>query len=302
MAEATCSAVACQHDEPLFATASGVRAWLLVEQGGAWGPDALTQSRLPKDVAGILAEMAQALGIRVLLIRRTEAPSEETPSGNRCYLAYSGRRERWIEELVVDEPAQLLDLDLRPLSRGRPPGAGWARSSPLYLVCTNGRHDPCCAQLGRPVARALLTGAQGDVWECSHVGGDRFAGNLVCLPHGLYFGRLDAEQGMRVVESYERGRIEIDHYRGRAGDPFPVQAAEFFVRRSEQLFGIDDLVATRFTSSADGLAEVRFTGEGGRRYDVRVRVDASPEARLLTCRATRPQHPATYELLDLRRG
>jgi hypothetical protein len=278
-----------------------VRAWLLLEQGGPWGPDALSQSRVPREVGGILTEMARGLGIRVLLIRRTEAPSvPSTGPGHRCYFAFSGRRERWIEELVVDEPAQLLEIDLRPLSRGRRPQAGWARSSPLYLVCTNGRHDPCCAQLGRPVARALLPRTQGDVWECSHVGGDRFAGNLVCLPHGLYFGRLGADDACRVVESYERGRIEIEHYRGRAGDPFPVQAAEFYVRRAEDLTGVDDLVATRYTAGADGVAEVRFSGPRGRRYDVRVRVGASPEARLLTCRATRAERPASYELLDLR--
>ena len=27
-----------------------------------------------------------------------------------------------------------------------------------------------------------------------HVGGDRFAGNLVCLPEGLYFGRVGPEE------------------------------------------------------------------------------------------------------------
>ena len=56
---------------------------------------------------------------------------------------------------------------------------------PLVLVCTNGRHDPCCATFGRPLARVLREGAQrDDVWECSHIGGDRFAANIVILPEG----------------------------------------------------------------------------------------------------------------------
>jgi hypothetical protein len=300
-ADATCASVAREHDEALFATASGARSWLLIEQGGAWGPDALTQSRLPAPFAGILAEMAQALNVRVLLLRRTEAPTvSHAGVGHRIFFAHSGRHQRWIAETEVDDPTRLLEMDLRPLGRGRPPAGTWARSAPLYLVCTNGRHDPCCAQLGRPVARALARRGEADVWECSHIGGDRFAGNLVCLPHGLYFGRLGPLDGRRVVAAYERGRIELDHYRGRAGDPFPVQAAEYYVRQSEYLLGVDDLLATDYRRPEPKVAEVRFNGPGGRRYDVRVAVTDADDPRLLTCRSTRPEHPTTYRLLDLR--
>ena len=39
--------------------------------------------------------------------------------------------------------------------------------------------------------RALRESPWADeVWECSHIGGDRFAGNLVLLPDSLYFGAL----------------------------------------------------------------------------------------------------------------
>ena len=44
--EATCSTVSRALAEPLFATASHVRAWLLVEQAGPWGGEPLVDSRL----------------------------------------------------------------------------------------------------------------------------------------------------------------------------------------------------------------------------------------------------------------
>ncbi|MDP9392751.1 MAG: hypothetical protein M3Q27_00150 [Actinomycetota bacterium] len=48
----------------------------------------------------------------------------------------------------------------------------------------------CCAVSGRPLA-AALTAAYGDrVWECTHLGGDRFAGNVAVLPHGYLYGRV----------------------------------------------------------------------------------------------------------------
>jgi len=170
----------------------------------------------------------------------------------------------------------------------------------LYLVCTNGRHDPCCAQLGRPVARALLRPGDDAVWECSHVGGDRFAGNLVCLPHGLYFGRLGPEQAGRVVAGYEDGRLELVNYRGRAGEPFAVQAAEYFVRREHGILGVDDLVANGHLHSSPQVVEVGFNGRHGRRFEVRVGIAAAGEARPLTCGAVSQETPPTYSLLDLR--
>ena len=43
-----CSAESVGRDEELFATASLVNTWILFEQPGAWGPDALTESGFPE--------------------------------------------------------------------------------------------------------------------------------------------------------------------------------------------------------------------------------------------------------------
>lgn len=280
-----------------------VRAWVMVEQPGPWGSEAVGQSRLPDPVAERLQDLGRLSGVRVLLLRRPERPVVDDP---HCFIAFSRRPSPWIEKRVLSDPRDLLDFDFSGLAAGRRAIPGLKSEpldpgQPLYLVCTNGRHDPCCAQFGKPVVRALLGGRAGDrVWECSHIGGDRFAGNLVCLPHGLYFGRLGPLEAAAVVASYERGMIELDHYRGRAGDPFAVQAAEFFVRESEGLLGVDDLVPERRRRIGDGTVEVSFLGLGGRRYVVRLSTDAADEPRPLTCAAIRHERPATYSLLRLR--
>ena len=287
------------HHEPLQATASIVRNWLLIEHPGAWGPDALTESGFPAGVAAGLAERSRRHGFRTLLLRRPERPSD---GSRQCFVAHSGREKRWIEEAVLKDVEDVLDLDFGPLAEGEPVGLGTMRAAPLYLVCTNGRHDPCCANLGRPVARALHGRADGAVWESSHYGGDRFAGNLVCLPHGMYFGRLSPTDAVRVVDAYEAGIVDLDHYRGRSGEPFAAQAAEHFLRRQEALLGVDDLVVSGYRRQAEGVVEVRFTGPGGRAYDVRVQVQPAADARLLSCGAGTEGRPPTYALVDVNRG
>ncbi len=297
MATERCSSVSCSEDEPLLATASVVRGWVLIEQPGAWGANAVTQSRLPAPVAEELVARAAMHQLRVLLLRRPDGRNSPT---RNVFLAWSGRRTQWIEQRVVPDVEELLELDLAPLAQGTRLGFGELRLQPLYLVCTNGRHDPCCAQLGRPVARALLRDGDDSVWECSHVGGDRFAGNLVCLPHGLYYGRLSPADAQRVVAGYERGGLDLDHYRGRAGEPFVVQAAEYFVRREHGMLGVDDLVPNGHHHTSPHVVEVRFNARHGRRFEVRVGVGAATPPRPLTCGAVSEETPPTYALLGLR--
>ena len=113
---------------------------------------------------------------------------------------------------------------------------------PLFLVCTHGKHDPCCARFGRPLYEALRDELAPDwVWQVSHIGGDRFAGNLVCLPEGLYYGRVDRETAGPVLDEHLARRILIPSYRGRSIYTFAVQAAERVVRERTGLVGIDDL-------------------------------------------------------------
>jgi len=290
-----CSAVSLALGEPLQATASMVRNWVLIEHPGAWGPVALRQSGLPEHVSAGLADLARRHGFRVLLLRRPVRPAG---AGRQCFVAHSGR-SRWIEERTVDSLDELLEVDYRPLADGTPLGFGDRRAGPLFLVCTNGRHDQCCATLGRPAARALHARWGDEVWECSHFGGDRFAGNLVCLPDGLYFGRLSPEAAVRVAEGYARGVLDLDHYRGRAGQSFVVQAAESFVRAQERLLGVDDLRVTASQRGEGDVVEVTFDGPGGRTFDVSVAVRMAEEARPLSCHAAGEERPPTYALVAL---
>ena len=299
MADPTCSAVSRSLGEPLLATASRVRAWVLVEQPGPWGSEPLLESRLDPEVGRALRRRASATGVRVLLVRR---PGRATPGPRRAFLAHTGRRARWLEELRLDDAGDLLGLDWTRLEAGKAPGYGAPLARPIYLACTNGRHDQCCATWGRPLARALAAGVGERAWECSHIGGDRFAGNLVCLPEGVYYGRVGADETAGVVALHERGRLDLDHYRGRCCYPPAVQAAEHFLRRERGLTGLDELVAESREADPGGVVAVRFATRAGDRWLVRLQVAPAAPDRLLTCQATRPHRPPAYRLLDLTRS
>jgi hypothetical protein len=299
--------------EPLHGTASTVRAFLLVEDSGPWGTDAVQDCRSLSDVSAELLRRAHATRVRVLLIRRH---GRYTPTGIRVFAAYADAHHPWLETTVLDEPGQLLDLDLAGLTTGESIGLP-LHSEPLFCVCTHGRHDVCCAEQGRPVAAALSASHPDQTWEVSHIGGDRFAGNVLVLPEGLYYGRVSPEAASALAQRHEAGRVDLDRLRGRSAYPFLMQAADAMLRRHlgvEEVYGVQPVGSQRLF--VDGAARVfavdlavdtrsprrpaTATPEhpGHELWRVTLRTEPGPPTQL-TCRARRDDAPPTYTLLDI---
>jgi hypothetical protein len=285
-----CTPLAAAAGEALAGTASRIRHWLMVEQPGPWGHEALLQSALPPEVGRSLMKRGEPLGVRVLLIQRRERPA---PSQRRCFAAFTGRHVRRLVTFDVNDVRELPDFDLEERVRTRWEGFGEPVTGPLFLVCTHGKHDACCSLYGGPVARALA--GRPDVWECTHVGGDRFAGNVLCFPDGLYFGRVGAATAPRVTEAYERGEVALEHYRGRSSFPPAVQAAERELRSALGLVGVDDLVLEDHARLAGSTHRVVFRVPGGDVHILEVR-ESALDPRPLTCKAAHPHSPRAFVL------
>jgi hypothetical protein len=268
--EAFCSEVSLQNAEPLAGTASRVDHWILVEYRGPWGYEAVADSGLPEEVKARLREQRDARpNTKVLFLRRPHRRAHPTLA---VFWGSSPERGGAIFHAEIGAYEDLLGLDLTR------PGAA-PHDHPLLIVCTHGKHDRCCARYGRPLYKALEELADdGWIWQSSHLGGDRFAGNVVFLPEGLYFGRVSPAQAGAVLEAFLAGRIALDQYRGRSAYTFSEQAAEVAVRRMTGLRGIGDLELVEH----DG-AHVRFRA-GSRVFDVGI-VYEPGEPTHLTCAA-----------------
>jgi hypothetical protein len=290
----TCSSCSLGYDEDPGGTASRQRCWLLIEQTGAWGPNALLESKIPEPVARAIDERRRAAGVRVLLIRRGPGA-----------LAADRRRWAFVRATATDphmgggwftEPEELLDLDLDALASEEVtlPDAG---PGPLVAVCTHGRHDRCCADNGRPVARRLRQ-AGVDAWECSHVGGDRFAANVVSFPHGLFHGRVTPATALPVVHAYAEGRIHPAGFRGRAAWSPAAQKAEILLRHELDEWGVEALDLAGHDIDG-GRHTIRF-GVDGAVHEVVVEVGRDEHARLLACSNAAPGHPRVITPVSIR--
>jgi hypothetical protein len=288
-----CSSTSAALAEPMAGTASTVRAFLLLEVPGPWGVHALRDGRLPRHLSTELERRCDGLGVRPLLVRRHGRTRTRTA---RCFGVYADPHEPWMEAATLERPEDVLDLAVDRLCQGESMGLE-PHHEPVFLVCTHGRHDVCCAEHGRPIAAALAAAYPQLTWECSHIGGDRFAGNVLVLPDGLYYGRADGQSGLRIVRKHLAGELDLDHLRGRAGYPFPTQAAEWHLRHRLGVTGTGRLRLVR-ERSRDGLTDAVFVVDESQRWRLQVRTTRGEPCRL-TCRVDRPRRPLRFELLAL---
>jgi hypothetical protein len=264
---------------------------LLLEQPGSWGSDALSQSRLPKRTAAELRKRARAARTRVILIRRGARLS----SGRRqAFFLRTEETGLYQARVELDEADDILDVDLSALAEGGVVPGTEEIGDPLFLVCTHGRHDQCCSIRGNLVSRVACAAPGVSAWECSHIGGDRFAANLVCFPHGIYYGRVGPGDVAGLMHDYAAGTIALENYRGRCCYPFPVQAAEYFARRESGTRAVDALSLAGASRTVDGVV-ASFALADGRVADVDVRVSAT-DAHHLTCNSEAPAPIPRYEL------
>lgn len=244
-----CSDLSRAADEPMAGTADKVDVWLLLEYKPVWKPKAIDDNALASTthawVQDAVTRAAEAgMKVRPQFIRRPELDTESVV----LMVARDGRL--WRGEFanydaVVD--VDILDADatqsLAPVDDHQ------------YFVCTNGQRDMCCARYGLPTYARLRELVDRRVWQTTHLGGHRFAPNVLALPQGVLYGRVDPEDASLFVEAIENDTIAKPFVRGRSAFPPQAQVAEVLVdAKVLGLKGIDgDTVALE---TVDGDAAI----------------------------------------------
>lgn len=251
-----CSDQSVERADPMFGTASAGDHWMLLELPGAWGHSAFLQSPrvIDADLGRAVVRRVEAAGMRIVAIRRP-GRRPATPKW-RWFVVRSTPGSEAVYRGEVSGPADYLDLALDGSD-------GELSREPVIAVCAHGKHDQCCAVRGRAATAAIAAEYPEWTWECSHVGGDRFAATMLLFPHGLCYGRVDsAPEPADIIRRYTEGRLDNSLLRGRTSLPHAVQAAQFFVRRETGEDRIDAL-APLTVDRADHRIHVRLAGDDG---------------------------------------
>lgn len=296
-ANAYCSELSALAGEALYGSATRTGVYFLLEYNGNWEAQAFPASRAPQAVKAHLEKALEELPqAKLLLIKnRTSLPA----AGIRFYTALAREHSPALYRFHFANYAGLLDIDLALLAAGEPEYQGHLVSEPLGLVCTNGRRDLCCAKFGLPVYAALHERAGEAAWECTHVGGHRFAANLLCLPHGLLYGRVTPAAAAEVWEGYLNGQVYLDGYRGRSVYPPAAQAGEYFLRRETGELGVEAYRLVAAGEAGEGVWQLRFEAAGsGGVHELVVGVEKTGEAIFESCQMDKSSSMKRYVLRE----
>ncbi|MGA1370354.1 MAG: sucrase ferredoxin [Pseudomonadales bacterium] len=245
--------------EPLAGTADPVDIWILIEYRPTWRARAHEDNDLPAGFrewlsSGIQALAAQGMRARPQFIRQ---PSRSDPVLQLLLATPAG-----LFAHSFTDYAELLRVDLAPLAIA--PSVEPVQA-PHYFVCTNGQRDVCCARFGLPVYAALAEALGNRAWQITHLGGHRFAPNVLVLPDRALYGRVTPDALPAFLHAIESGRRAFAHLRGRTALPRAVQAAEAFLARDDLLLDSvtadDDHTVATFRAAA-GPVRVQVGREG----------------------------------------
>ena len=284
-----CSDQSLARNDPMYGTASAGLSWALLELSGAWGHSAFLHSAaiIDPDLGRAIARRVEAAGIRIAAIRRPGRRSA-TPRW-RWFIAQSGEGSEALYSGEVSDPREYLDLALDGSD-------GELSTDPLVAVCAHGKHDQCCAVRGRSATAAIAAQYPELTWECSHLGGDRFAATMLVLPEGLCYGRVDSTDSAELVRLYLDGRLDNRFLRGRTSLPHAVQAAQYFAREASGDDRIDALSPLDVQRSEHKIRVVLAGASGPLEV---VLAEELSEPLLSTCQASVAGRVRTFVLVSM---
>ena len=289
----TCAAESRAMEETLAGSFKPADTFFLIESNlpdyGGWSGSIVKAAGAAGEFAPILKHLKRAPRAKILFIRRPRG------DGKHFFVAVCNQAEPKIYQAELADYADLLQLDIASLAADAAPRLGareMTEIDELYTVCTNGRHDPCCAAFGAPVYQSMTQVAGVErVWQTTHIGGHRMAATLIAFPQGIVYGHLDPADIESLLLNHRAGCILTHKYRGRgcyAGHELgeaahlAAGAAEAVIREETRQYGIDDLQLMNVLELPTGEMRVSFRGSLGAVYAAAVGTSLSAP-RLTSC-------------------
>ncbi len=289
-----CSELAIQVDEQLFGTATRADTWLLLSYAGPFKHKAYEEADIPAPVKAHLDAASRSLPhTRVQLIKQNSQQATELA----FYIARVNEINPVLYRFDLSTYEDLLSIDVPAVVQGDPQFDGYLDEEPLFLVCTHGTHDRCCARYGLPVYTQMAARTGIRVWQTTHMGGHRFAANVLCLPLGVQYGRVSPSDVTPMITEYLSRSILLGKYRGRTCYGALEQAAEYFTRKQMLILSPLGLRHLKTEPLNETEARVTFLSTAdGKQHVVQVAKDAGALKTFTSCNAAHESSVDQYRL------
>ncbi|MBN2550643.1 MAG: hypothetical protein JXB15_15870 [Anaerolineales bacterium] len=295
-----CSKLSLDAGEALIGTATPTQTYLLLEYNGAWEEKAFKQSAMPETVKNYLTQQTKTLPAAKLLLIKTR-PSHQK-AGVHFFIASTSEQSPGLYAFHLEKYEALLGIDIPAVLAGEPAYQPQRSDGSLLLVCTNGRRDVCCSREGIPVFNLLhqVAGSSAlQVWQSSHVGGHRFAANVLWLPYGLLYGRVNTENALPILQACLNQQVYLPNLRGRNCFREAIQAADYYLRQQTGETNLQAFLFQDIQETLPGQWLIRFSEKNtGRTHPVIIRTEQSSSPVYESCQLDKSTFPVNYQALN----
>lgn len=278
--------------EQIFATASYFKRLLLIEYNNAWSEKPIKANNLDEKINDFISKLEKEHSIKILFIKNKRSRSYST-----TLFTVDGAEEKPIfNHFVLNSINEILNFSIDDL---------FSKTSfnkfkeDLYLVCTNGKKDKCCSKFGIPIFKEL-TKYSSHVWECTHVGGDRFAPNVIHLPYYHFYGHLTTSIIADFYTQTFNGLIYLPNYRGRSVYKTIEQAAEYFLRSKTSDYVSTSINKIDVKQDINDIFSANISLRNNKKgYLIKLRKFLTDEKFFLTCDSQTQKQKTQYEMLSI---
>ena len=291
-----CSKTSINNNEFIYGTASNNKYWLLVEYSSSWSDDPIKNNLLEK----VLNERFLNLSIqsekpRILFIKKTRKQKSIS-----LFFIICKENDAKLKKLIFNAYKDILKVKIEEVFlRLEKEKTFFNNQDSIYLVCTNGKRDKCCSKFGLPIFKELAKLRNQNAWQCSHVGGDRFAPNILCFPSGIYYGQVSVEKVKDIIVENENSRLFIDNLRGRCCYDRFTQVGEYFIRKKISNLDMFDFKFVGKNEIKKNVWKVSFFEiSQSLVHEVTYEIENSHFVQQSTCNANKKTHVKQYREIN----
>ena len=238
-----CAVTSRASGEDPIGSAWSTQRYTMIEIGLPWVYDMFESPKVPPGLTTIMADL-YSQGIYPPTIGFAPDEAWSVPGMTRVITLESPEpsiQEYQRREFLIptDRVAEVYPALIEsPQAPDLEPYALPESSTRDLFVCTHAAIDACCATMGYPIYKLLRHMVESlptptRAWRCTHFGGHRFAGTLLDMPSGRYWGHLDARDLAPLLKRTGDVDQMRQHYRGWAALPYgaaQVAEGELFLR------------------------------------------------------------------------
>lgn len=284
-----CSAASRYFREQLAGTAANSSAFILIEHFNPF-PGKVIEAHFDKAWIQEMQALAKEYKGKALLIRNKKT------NNKTCKITFVDCI-KCRHFSVETELENVTSIPLKKLIEDE--HTHWETDT-FFLICSNGKKDKCCSKFGYPVYKFFESfNADVKVWESSHVGGDRFAANVVVMPFGIYYGHVAVEDVGHILVRTLLRKIYKNKFRGISHRSFFEQAIECHLREYLQNYDLDFPFHTHLINHSGNNYTVEIKIANQERYIMNVEKVVIEYPHLLTCKSKNPEDIVKFKLISL---